>query len=33
MFDTPTLIKRPILDKGDKLIVGFKADHYQAELL
>lgn len=33
MFDTPTLIKRPILDNGNKLIVGFKADHYQSELL
>ncbi len=33
MLNTPTLIKRPILDVGDKLIIGFKADHYQAELL
>jgi arsenate reductase (glutaredoxin) len=33
MLQTPTLIKRPILDTGDKLIIGFKADHYQTELL
>ena len=32
MLNTPTLIKRPILDTGDKLIIGFKADHYKAEL-
>lgn len=25
MLDTPTLIKRPILDTGNKLIVGFNA--------
>ena len=33
MLNTPTLIKRPVLDTGDKLIIGFKADHYQTELL
>ena len=33
MLNTPTLIKRPILDTGDQLIIGFKADHYQTELL
>ena len=33
MLNTPTLIKRPILDTGDKLIVGYKPDHYQTELL
>jgi arsenate reductase len=33
MLNTPTLIKRPILDTGDKLIIGFKADHYQTQLL
>ena len=33
MLHTPTLIKRPILDTGDKLIVGYKPDHYQTELL
>jgi arsenate reductase (glutaredoxin) len=32
MLDTPTLIKRPILDTGDKLIIGFKAGHYNTEL-
>ena len=33
MLDTPTLIKRPILDTGDKLMIGFKAGQYQTELL
>ena len=33
MLAAPTLIKRPVLDTGDKLIVGFKAENYQAELL
>ena len=33
MLSAPTLIKRPILDTGDKLIIGFKADHYKTELL
>jgi arsenate reductase len=33
MLSTPTLIKRPVLDTGDQLIIGFKADHYQAKLL
>lgn len=28
MLEMPTLIKRPILDTGNKLIIGFKADHY-----
>ncbi|MGZ8192668.1 MAG: ArsC family reductase [Methylobacter sp.] len=32
MLNTPTLIKRPILDTGSKLILGFKADTYKAEL-
>ncbi|MGZ8136230.1 MAG: ArsC family reductase [Methylococcaceae bacterium] len=32
MLTTPTLIKRPILDTGNKLIIGFKAEHYQIEL-
>lgn len=32
MLSTPTLIKRPILDTGSKMIIGFKADHYSAEL-
>ena len=33
ILNTPTLIKRPVLDTGDKLIIGFKADYYQTELL
>ena len=33
MLNTPTLIKRPILDTGDKLIIGFKAENYQTEIL
>ncbi len=32
MLDTPTLIKRPVLDTGNKMIVGFKAENYQNEL-
>ena len=34
MLDTPTLIKRPILDTGNKLILGFNAkdDGYAANL-
>jgi len=32
MLATPTLIKRPVLDTGDKMIVGFKAENYQHEL-
>lgn len=32
MLETPTLIKRPVLDTGEKMIVGFKAENYQAEL-
>ena len=33
MLTTPTLIKRPVLDTGDKLIMGYKAEQYQTELL
>lgn len=33
MLDIPTLIKRPVLDTGGKLIIGFKAENYQIELL
>ena len=33
MLNTTTLIKRPILDTGDKLIIGFKAENYQTEIL
>jgi arsenate reductase (glutaredoxin) len=29
MFQTPTLIKRPILNSGGKLLLGFKPEHYQ----
>lgn len=32
MLATPTLIKRPVLDTGDKMIIGFKAENYQTEL-
>lgn len=33
MLETPTLIKRPVLDHDGKLIVGFKAEQYQAEFI
>lgn len=33
MLETPTLIKRPILDTGNQLIIGFKADQYSSALL
>ena len=29
MLETPTLIKRPILESGEALIIGFKADQYE----
>lgn len=32
MLETPTLIKRPVLDTGKKMIVGFKAENYQQVL-
>lgn len=32
MLNTPTLIKRPILDTGNKLVIGFKSELYAAEL-
>jgi len=32
MLETPTLIKRPVLDTGEKMIIGFKADNYQQQL-
>lgn len=32
MNNTPALIKRPVLDTGDKLIVGFDPENYAAEL-
>ena len=30
MLEFPTLIKRPVLDTGGQLMIGFKADLYQA---
>ncbi|MEQ1544656.1 ArsC family reductase [Methyloglobulus sp.] len=32
MLGIPTLIKRPILDTGSELLIGFKPDIYQAKL-
>ncbi|WP_349432660.1 ArsC family reductase [Methylomarinum sp. Ch1-1] len=32
MLETPTLIKRPILDTGEQLLIGFNAEHYQQAL-
>lgn len=32
MLETPTLIKRPVLDTGEKMLIGFKAENYQKEL-
>jgi arsenate reductase (glutaredoxin) len=32
MLEIPTLIKRPILDIGSELLIGFKHDIYQAKL-
>ncbi len=32
MLETPTLIKRPVLDTGDKMVLGFKPELYQTEL-
>lgn len=32
MLKTPTLIKRPVLDTGDKMLLGFKAENYQNQL-
>lgn len=29
MLETPTLIKRPVLDTGKNMVVGFKAENYQ----
>lgn len=33
MLETPTLIKRPVLENDDKLLVGFMAEQYQAEFI
>ncbi|WP_129644744.1 ArsC family reductase [Peristeroidobacter agariperforans] len=30
MFEQPSMIKRPVLEKGAKLLVGFKPAEYQA---
>jgi len=32
MLEQPSMIKRPVLDLGGKLLVGFKPDIYKAEL-
>lgn len=32
MLETPTLIKRPVLDTGEKMIIGFKSENYQQQL-
>jgi arsenate reductase (glutaredoxin) len=32
MLDIPTLIKRPILDTGSELLIGFKPDIYRTKL-
>ncbi len=31
LLDHPTLIKRPLLELGQEVIVGFSADHYQRQ--
>ena len=33
MLDYPTLIKRPVLDTGNKLLVGFSPELYENELM
>ncbi|WP_370210136.1 ArsC/Spx/MgsR family protein, partial [Alloalcanivorax venustensis] len=33
MLAQPSMIKRPVLDLGDKTLVGFKPDIYAAELV
>jgi arsenate reductase (glutaredoxin) len=32
MLDQPSMIKRPVLERGSKLVVGFKPDVYEAEV-
>lgn len=32
MLETPTLVKRPVLVHGEKILVRFKEDNYQKEL-
>ena len=29
MLETPTLIKRPVLDTGEQMLIGFNLDDYQ----
>ena len=33
MLEQPSMIKRPVLDTGQRLLVGFKPDEYQATLI
>lgn len=33
MLARPTLIKRPILERGDRLLIGFSSERYAQELL
>jgi arsenate reductase (glutaredoxin) len=33
LHDYPTLLKRPVLDTGERLMVGFNAENYQEQLL
>ncbi|WP_031433173.1 ArsC family reductase [Methylomarinum vadi] len=32
MLEIPTLIRRPILDTGEQMLIGFNAEHYQKAL-
>jgi Spx/MgsR family transcriptional regulator len=32
MLANPTMVKRPVLDLGDRLLVGFKPDIYEREM-
>ncbi|MBJ6127606.1 ArsC family reductase [Microvirga splendida] len=32
MLDQPSMIKRPVLDLGGRILVGFKPDQYEAEV-
>ena len=32
MMAQPSMIKRPVLDDGKRLLVGFKPDEYEKEL-
>ncbi len=33
LLEYPTLIKRPVLTSGDKILIGFSPDEYQSALL